>query len=418
MPRVKLSPRSVAVMMPRTGRDRDEFFDASRSAPPGFALRVSVRGAAREAARTWVLCYRIAGRKRWLALGDARSIALADARELAHAALRRVAEGDDPAAERERLRESDTFASLVNAYIERGAAARSERTTANYQRQRRAIGKAALGKMTAPAVTRADIRAHVEKLAETAPVQAARTLALIRATCRWAVGRDLLPADPSAGLTPPETKAPERRRLDDDELKALWNALDVPGAALSTEVRAAVRVMLLLGTRRSETCSMRWRDLDLEAKPAVWTIPAEDRKGGRALAVPMPQAVVDIIKALPTRGEYVFSGRRGGPLNSNPARWAAAVREASGMTFSPHALRRTFARGVARLGASSELVSRLLGHKLAAGALAVTEGYAEYDALTERASMLNAWAAHVARIVSDEKRKGADVVPISAKASA
>jgi integrase len=84
------------------------------------------------------------------------------------------------------------------------------------------------------------------------------------------------------------------------------------------------------------------------------------------------------------------------------------VRRASGITFSPHALRRTFARGVAKLGAPSELVSRLLGHKLAAGALAVTEGYSEYDFLTERASVLNAWAAHVAAVVAGEqgKRKG------------
>jgi integrase len=404
--------------MPRPGRDREEFFDATPSAPRGFALRVSVRGAAREPVRTWTLCYRIARRKRWLALGDARSITLADARELGHAALRRVESGDDPAAERERLRESDTFAALVSNYIERGAAGRSARTNENYRRQRRALAKSPLGKMAAPAVTRADVRAHVEALAVTAPVQARRVLALVRAACRWATGRDLLPADPTAGLTAPEAKAPERRRLDDDEVKALWLALDSPDAGLATEVVAAVRVLLLLGTRRSETCSMRWRDLDLEAKPALWTIPAADRKGGRALAVPLAPAVVSIIEALPRRGVFVFAGKRGGPLNSNPARWSAAVRAASGVTFSPHALRRTFARGVAKLGASSELVSRLLGHKLAAGALAVTEGYSEYDFLPERAAVLASWAAHVARVVAGDERKGADVVPFATKASA
>ena len=197
----------------------------------------------------------------------------------------------------------------------------------------------------------------------------------------------------------------------------MWTALDKPadGETLSPQVVAAIRVMLLLGTRRSETCSMRWRDLDLDAKPAVWTIPAEDRKGGRAFVVPLPPAVANIIKALPKRGEYVFSGKRGGPLNSNPARWSASVRAASGVTFSPHALRRSFARGVAKLGTSSELVSRLLGHKLAAGALAVTEGYSEYDFLKERAAVLNAWAAHVARVVAGKKR-GADVLPMAGRA--
>jgi integrase len=304
----------------------------------------------------------------------------------------------------------------VGDYIEADAAGRSDRTNANYRRQKRALAKAPLGKLSAAAVTRADVRDHIEQLAKDAPVQAHRVLALVRAACRWASGRDLLPADPAAGVVAPETKAPERRRLDDNELRALWLALDSPaeGETLSPVVRAAVRTMILLGTRRSETCSMRWRDLDLDAKPATWTVPAEDRKGGRALVVPLPPAVVSILRGLPASGVYVFAGSRGGPLNSNPARWSAAVRRACGIEFSPHALRRTFARGVAKLGTSSELVSRLLGHKLAAGALAVTEGYSEYDFLSERAAVLTSWAAHVARIVAGE-RKAADVVPMTRK---
>ena len=176
--RRKLSPKFVAVVMPDPGRDRVEWYDATPSAPRGFAIRVSVRGAAQEPVRTWVLTYRVNGRKRWLSLGSANSIALADARELGHTALRRVEKGEDPAAERERLRESDSFAGLVGEYIEHGAAGRSDRTNENYRRQKRALAATPLGKMSAPGVVRADIRAHVEKLAATAPVQAVRTLRL------------------------------------------------------------------------------------------------------------------------------------------------------------------------------------------------------------------------------------------------
>jgi integrase len=274
--------------------------------------------------------------------------------------------------------------------------------------------------MAAPAATRADVRAHVEKLAEDAPVQANRVLALVRAACRWAVGRDLLPADPTAGIERPGAEKPERLRLEDEDVRKLWRVLD--GGSdddLSPEVAACVRVLLLLGTRRSETCRMRWADLsDLNAKPpmlATWTIPGTFRKGGRALVVPLAPAVATILRAQRKRTgkhEFVFAGKRGGPLASNPDRWTKAVRRACGVSFSPHALRRTFARGMNRLGVSSELVSRLLGHKVAAGTLAVTEGYSEHDFLTERASALRAWSEHVLSVISEKPRK-ANVVPLA-----
>jgi integrase len=157
---------------------------------------------------------------------------------------------------------------------------------------------------------------------------------------------------------------------------------------------------------------MRWAHVTLDGPAPAWEIPSEDRKGGRALVVPLASAVVKLLKELqPVTGkrEYVFSGPKGGPLTSNPNRWAEEVRKVGGADFSLHALRRTFARGVAKLGFTSELVSRLLGHKLAAGVLAVTEGYAEYDMLPERRQALEAWARHVLALVSGEKgrkRKG------------
>lgn len=420
MPRVKLGPRSVFTLRPAAGRDRAEFFDATESAPPGFALRASSRSSSGGVARSYVVTYRHHGRKRWLKLGDVEAVSLADARELARQALLRVARGEDPAAEREEIRGALTLAALVLRYVDHGAQERSDITTGNYRRQQRALARVPLGKVPAPAVTRADIREHLEALAANSPVQANRVLALIRATCRWAVGRDLLPADPTSGIARPGAEAPERARLEDEELRKLWCCLDSPDADLSPEVRAAIKAMLLLGTRRTETCRMRWEDLALDALQPTWTIPPEHRKGGRALVVPLAPAVVDILKTLrPRTGKhaYVFAGSRGGPLSSNPNRWAVAVRESCGVEFSPHALRRTFARGVAKLGYSSEMVSRLLGHKTAAGTLAVTEGYAEYDFLRERAQVLRAWALHVVRIVSGGESK-ADVLAMKGRPTA
>ena len=63
---------------------------------PGLALSVRPSGK-----KAWKTIYRFHGRSRWLHLGDARSIGLADARRLAARVMLDVAEGKDPAAERQ-----------------------------------------------------------------------------------------------------------------------------------------------------------------------------------------------------------------------------------------------------------------------------------------------------------------------------
>jgi integrase len=411
--RKDLNPKSVGKLLPPKGKDRGEVWDSSPTAPRGFGVRVSTRGEGGAPVRSYVVRYRVQGVKRQLKLGDVEAVALADARELARKALRRVAGGHDPAQAREDARDGLTFAALVERYIDHGAEDRSDVTNAGYRRQQKALAKERLGKTPARAVTRTQVRDFLEAKAADAPASANRYRALIGATCRWATSRDLLPADPAAGLERPGVERPAKTRLDDEQVKTLWTALDATKEEESKTVRvlplvvaAAVRVSLLLGTRKTETLRMRWAHVTLDGAAPTWEIPKADRKGARALVVPLAPAVVTILRsvqAITGSREYVFSGKKGGPLTSNPSRWAEEVRKVGGADFSLHALRRTFARGVARLGHSSELVSRLLGHKLAAGALAVTEGYAEYDALPERRQALEAWARHVVALVGGEK---------------
>jgi integrase len=68
--------------------------------------------------------------------------------------------------------------------------------------------------------------------------------------------------------------------------------------------RAYFPLSLLLGTRRSELLSARWSDMDLEQK--TWRIPST--KAGRPHLLPLPNAAVEILKALPRDSEYVFPG--------------------------------------------------------------------------------------------------------------
>ena len=84
--------------------------------------------------------------------------------------------------------------------------------------------------------------------------------------------------------------------LADEEVKKLWETLDAIAAGTSDPVlesgkkaprlviAGAVKLLLLLGTRRSETLNMRWSDIDERAQ--TWTVPGAFRKGGRTHVVP------------------------------------------------------------------------------------------------------------------------------------
>ncbi len=79
----------------------------------GLTLFVKPSGA-----RSWVLRYQLAGRRRDLGLGAWPEITLARAREKALEARRLIAEGLDPLAERAKARRL-TFAAAAKALIER-----------------------------------------------------------------------------------------------------------------------------------------------------------------------------------------------------------------------------------------------------------------------------------------------------------
>jgi integrase len=189
----------------------------------------------------------------------------------------------------------------------------------------------------------------------------------------------LIERDPTAGLQRLRPERPRERILADEEIRTVWIALDQIAAGTTDPIlengkkaprlviAGAVKLLLLLGTRRSETLNMRWSDIDERAR--TWIVPGMFRKGGRTHVVPLPDLALSILADLrPVSGgtPWVFVGPRGASLANNPARWTELVRKAAGLDFTLHDLRRTCATGCARLGASESTVSRILGHKAVA----------------------------------------------------
>jgi integrase len=118
------------------------------------------------------------------------------------------------------------------------------------------------------------------------------------------MARDLIAANPCAGVTKPAKEIARERVLDDAEIAALWNACE----GLFYPYKDAVRLLLLTGQRRNEVGELRWSEIDTQTW--TWTLPAERSKNKHSHTIPLSTQAREIIEAAPRISEFVF-GRSG-----------------------------------------------------------------------------------------------------------
>lgn len=245
---------------------------------------------------------------------------------------------------------------------------------------------------------------------------------------RFAVDEELIEASPAERLRKGKPHTPGDRVLSDDEIRAVWKALEGTDLPMSAPIRLALRILLLTGARSGELCAARWDDVRLEGDTPQWTIPKT--KMGTGHLIPLGKTAVDLFTQLHgltgdtdyclPEGERVMRLVRlkarkrkvTGHMDSHAI--ATAMRrchdaEKFGIpAFGAHDLRRTMRTGLVKLGHSTELAERVIGHK-PRSVLLVT--YDLYDRLPERRRALIEWDAEVQRILAGKS----NVVPLKAR---
>jgi integrase len=386
-------------------------------------------------AMSWAVRYRHAGKPRKVTLGSYPALGLKAARDLGRGALRAAAEGRDPAREKqdakveakrkaaEEIRgECDLFQNVAREFIERYAkprAAKKNRPDA-WLETGRILGLKPDPDDTAKLIegggdviprwrgrkiqeiTKRDIILLLDAVHDRAPIMANRTLAAVRKLFNWSASRDIIAASPCAGVNAPASEKSRDRVLTNDELRLVWAAADKAGWPFGP----IIKLMILTGQREGEIAGMRWQELDLERK--VWTLPATRVKNDEAHTVPLSDAAVEIINALPrikTDGGFVFAGRRERPVSSFSRakdRIDDAVTKEAGKPMPAwvfHDLRRTVASGMAGLGIQLPVIEKVLNHK--SGTFRGIVGvYQRHSFADEKRTALAAWALHVGSILS------------------
>ena len=199
------------------------------------------------------------------------------------------------------------------------------------------------------------------------------------------------------------------RVLSDDEIRAAWAAFDDTGLP----VGPLAQLLLLTGQRLSQVAEAQWSEIDLEAK--TWKIPKERTKNGRAHEVPLSDAAVEFIRALPRiegRAGYVFTATGAQPVSNLKRLREALRRAASERDVAPtlHDLRRTVATNLQKLGVRLEVTEAVLNH-VSGSRKGIVGVYQRHEYAEEKRAALEAWANELDAIVTGR----GNVVPLSQK---
>ena len=398
----------------------------------GLSLRVTSDGR-----KSWTLRYRRAtdGRQRRLTLGTYPSLPLKDARQRARVALNAVADGKDPAGEKQDRRNGDTFEGLARQWIE---FKRRQDRSDNY------IVRSELRLKNIPRwfcdlkfayIERVNVTAALDQIAKRgAKTETNRYQALISAVLKWALSEGLLDRDASAGVKRRFGEEPRERVLSDDEARKLWEGLGTISATESA--RIAMKLCLVLGQRPKEIATFRKDRLALDAFHPTATVEKATSKNRVEHVVPLPQLAVELLQhacALYPKSAFVFPDRAGrvldrrarglatlrdgrretakidGPLNPNRfSKIIERARAKDGSLFGVadvqlYDSKKTVATFLGNAGFPDQFIGLLFNHLTAKSSTVTGKHYNHARYMQQKREMIELWARHLEGVIGIER---------------
>jgi integrase len=373
------------------------------------------------ASASWVMRYRVGGgRTRWIGLGrydptNKGGLSLAGARRKVDEAQSLRRSGRDPLIERETERQAEqtrqaqqacakaaSFRQVAEDFIRlRDPGWRSRKHALQWSATLATYAYPIIGAKPVGDIDTNDALAILRPIWAKLPETATRVRGRCEAILDAARVRGLR-ADPGnpfrwrghlALLLPPRGKVATVQHYAALPWPQIPNfmayAAEQPGMAWQ-----AIRFGILSAARPGEVRGLRWREIDLTA--ALWTVPTDRMKTGRAHRVPLSAAAVELLREIGTdadRERLVFHTEHGGGLYDlallRPLRRSGWT-DATGVTITAHGFRSTFRSWCADTGKPADQAEAALAHVVGN---AVARAYQRSDLLEARRGLMDAWAA-------------------------
>jgi integrase len=333
----------------------------------GFGIRVTASNI-----RSFIVQKRINGKEHRQTLGRYGVLTAEQARKEAQKFLGQVAQGLDPVASKLKSKVAAvTLKEALEAYL----AGRSLKP-----RTVKDIAQAFKGFedwQTKPlsSISREMISKRHRELGELSPARANLAMRYLRAVFNFAIahytdkiGQPYITDNPVKRLS--NTKAwyrIERKNslINPEQLEPWFQAV----LSLKNDVaRDYFVTVILTGLRRTEAMNLTWSDVNFERK----SFTVRDTKNHSDHTLPIPNYLLQLFKTRKVKatGEFVFESNKGKLHNLRYAQ--DFVTKTSGVNFTVHDLRRTFATIANSLEIPAYTVKMLLNHKMSND---VTAGY-------------------------------------------
>lgn len=381
----------------------------------GLLMNVKPTGA-----RSWILRVMVGMKRRDIGLGGFPEITLAMAREKAREAKEQIRQGTDPVAERKAAKaalvaeQAKVEMTFEQAAIQCHAAKAPEFRSAKHKRDWLSSLEIhafpVIGKLPVHAVALPHVQKVLEPIWQGRTETATRVRGRIEAVLAWATVSKYRTGDNPArwrGNLEAVLAKPGKLKHVEHHRAIEWK--DAPEFMQKLRGREgmaarALEFLILTAARSGEVRGATWDEIDLDRK--LWTVPAERMKAQREHVVPLSEAAIKLLKAVPRMqgSPFVFAAPRGGALSDMSL---SAVMRRMKVEAVPHGFRSTFRDWVSETTSyPHEVAEKALAHTIPN---AVERAYRRGDLLAKRIRLMEQWAAFLNAPV-----KTGDVVAIRA----
>ena len=369
--------------------------------------------------------YQIGGLRREIKIGSYPARTMQNLLAEYASFVNQVKQGIDPLRERElacqKAEDDPFFKDFAERFIKNHVKKNLAPATAReYERQIRKHFIPTWGKRKVTDIQRQQIVKLIERLSDTAPVQANRNLATIKKMFSYALDVGVVKVNPTTGIKRPSKETPKQRVLTLAEITNLFETLET---LPDRDTRDILRLIALTAQRPGEVAEMRISQLKEDADGLWLELEPDDTKNEEPQRICINDMAAEIIqRRIDDLGltHYIFPARLRSDKSGSPSssfmrkdvvvqkvrRIQPLMQEQGVAYFTAHDLRRSAATGIARLGHGA-VVDDILNHKRQGVTRKI---YDLYSRGPEIQRALTAWGEAVERAIDGTQ---ADIISIN-----
>jgi integrase len=347
--------------------------------------------------KSFIVTKRVNGTLKNVTIGKFPDVTVIDARKKAQIILTELNSGIDPVAvKRKQEAEKTKLIDVLEQYL-------SDRdlkpSTIKDYRYKLKLGFSDWLQLPVVSITEEMVLKRQKKISqESGKTTANTTMRVLRLTLNYANAVGMIDAIPTNILSKARLWHKNKRKervIPSEKLQAWHEAVE---ALPNQRAKVYLQMALYMGFRSSELLSLEWTHVNFKAK----TITLLDTKNGTNHTLPIPVLIITHLTSLHVltgESKWVFSGANPDKPMVTPTKPIKAITQASGVEFSPHDCRRTFATIAEAVNLPMSMIKRLMNHVTTND---VTGGYIVTEEETLRAA-INKIATYISAKVNQQE---------------